>query len=268
MRSPGAQQEPRAGEECYTEPGQGEFDAVAEHYDHLMRSVPYDRWVDYVEQLLERHGIRPRRVLDLCCGTGKVGSELLRRGYETLGVDLSEQMAVRCRSQRPPLPAAVMDARRLGLREASLDLVVSLYDSLNYILKPEELLACFMGVARGLRPMGWLIFDMNTTFALAAGLFAHSNVGSGDRLEYEWVPSYDPATRICRVEMSFVWRGDGGKRRYTEVHYQRAYEIRELRAMLQQAGFEALRFYHAYTLGRPSRWSDRIFVMARKAGSG
>ncbi|MCD6351448.1 MAG: class I SAM-dependent methyltransferase [Armatimonadetes bacterium] len=252
----------------YTQPGCGEFDAVAEHYDYLMRSVPYEAWVNYVERLLRRHHIEAHRVLDLCCGTGRVGSELLRRGYQVWGIDLSEQMVRRCSLQSPPLPAAVMDARRLGLRPGTLDLVVSLYDSLNYILSPEELGACFRGVASALRDEGWFIFDMNTIFALSAGLFANTNRGTGDVLEYEWRPTYDPASRICRVDMTFVWSGEGGPRRYTEVHYQRGYELRELRELLAQAGFDHVRFYHAYSFRRPHRWTDRIYVVARKGITG
>jgi SAM-dependent methyltransferase len=251
--------------ESFTQPGRGEFDAVAEHYDYLMRNVPYDKWVDYVEALMRRHGVRAHYVLDLCCGTGKVGSELLRRGYRAVGVDLSEKMVSRCAYQHPPLPAAVMDACCLGLRRSSLDLVVSLYDSLNYIIEPARLQACFAGVATALVSGGWFIFDMNTRLALAAGLFAHDNRGSGDKLEYQWVPVYNPATRICRVEMRFWWRGEGGPKEYIELHYQRAYEVGELREMLRRAGFDAIHFYHGYSFRHPQRWTDRIFVVARCA---
>jgi SAM-dependent methyltransferase len=249
-----------------TAPGRGEFDDVADHYDYLMRSIPYSDWIDYVEALMRHHDIPARVVFDLCCGTGRVGSEMLRRGYECVGADLSEKMVRHCHTQVPPLPAAVMDARRLGLRAAAFDLVVCLYDSLNYILEPEGLESCFGGVAHGLRPGAWLIFDMNTTFALAAGFFASTNVGSAELLEYTWKPSWNPSTKICRIEMNFRWLGDGGPFDFREVHYQRAYEIPELTEMLGRAGFTQIEFYHGYSLNRPTRYSDRIFVAARKAG--
>ncbi|MBC7289375.1 MAG: class I SAM-dependent methyltransferase [Armatimonadetes bacterium] len=247
-----------------TRPGRGEFDAVAEHYDYLMRFVPYSGWVDYVERLMAHHGIRARRVLDLCCGTGKVGSEFSRRGYQAVGVDLSPQMARHCRFQNPPLPAAVMDARKLGLRQASIELVVSLYDSLNYILEPAGLQECFNRVRLALVPGGWFIFDMNTAYALANRLFDNSNRGSGDILEYTWRSHWDPATRICRVDMDFFWRGPDGPKQYKEVHYQRAYSEDELVEMLRAAGFGQPYIYHAYTLKPPNKWTDRIYVLAQR----
>lgn len=255
---------PKTQEQQVTRPGQGAFDAVADHYDYLMRAIPYGEWVDYVEALLRRHGLAARRVLDLCCGTGKVGSEMRRRGYEAFGVDLSEKMARHCRRQQPPLPAAVMDASALGLRSGCFDLVVALYDSLNYILDPAQLASCFLGVSRVLKPAGVFIFDLNTAYALAAGFFAQSNVGSGDPLEFDWRPRWDSATRICRVEMRFCWRDGSREEVFYETHYQRAYEVEELREMLAAAGFARIHPYHAYSFRPPGRWSDRIFVLAQK----
>ncbi|MCX7600252.1 MAG: class I SAM-dependent methyltransferase [Armatimonadetes bacterium] len=259
-----APRRPKAQAQQATRPGHGEFDAVADYYDYLMRAIPYGQWVDYVEALLSRHGLQARRVLDLCCGTGKVGSEMLRRGYEVYGADLSEKMVRHCRRQQPPLPAAVMDASALGLRSNSFDLVVSLYDSLNYILDPAKLACCFCHVHRILKPGAAFVFDMNTTYALAAGFFAQSNLGSGDPLEFEWRPQWDSSTRICRVDMRFCWRDGSREKVFHETHYQRAYEIEEIENMLVAAGFAETHIYHAYSFRPPSRWSDRIFGLAVK----
>ena len=107
---------------------------------------------------------------------------MARRGYQVVGVDLSEPMTRCCCEQDPPLPAAVMDARRLGLAPGRLDLVVSLYDSLNYIVEPGGLQACFEGVNSALRPGGLFIFDLNTERALRIGLFTQNNVATGNPL--------------------------------------------------------------------------------------
>ena len=55
------------------QPGHYEFEEVAPYYDTLMASVPYGRWVDYVERLLAIYHSPALRVLDLACGTGQVG---------------------------------------------------------------------------------------------------------------------------------------------------------------------------------------------------
>lgn len=241
---------------------------MATCYDALMARVPYARWVDYVERLVQtrraRAGAMPpaesQRVLDLACGTGKVGSELRRRGYNTVGVDLSEPMARQCAGQRPPLPVAVMDATRLGLRPQSLDLVVCLYDSLNYVLEPKGLQECFRRVQQALAPGGLFIFDLNTTRALRDGLFTQRDLSPFSPVQYRWEAQWDAVTKICRVEMWFRCRGE----QFTEIHYERAYEEPEVRAWLQDAGFAFVRSYDAYTLYPVGPMAERIFFLAEK----
>ncbi len=253
----------QAFEEARTPVGEDAFTDVAPYYDELMRTVPYRSWVDYVEALLRRVGYQPTDVLDLCCGTGRVGGELARRGYHVLGVDISESM-VRCCLRAGRIPAVVMDATRLGLRRHSFDLVVSLYDSLNYIIDPAGLQACFQGVAHTLRPGGLLIFDLNTTRALRIGLFTQTNAPTREPLMYRWKSHWDEKRKLCRVDMYFKWRGPGEKVEFSEVHYERAYEEPEVREMLAAAGIETLHVYDAYSFRKPGVFSNRVFYVARK----
>ena len=55
----------------------------------------YDRYrpAPAPEFLDELVALRPAKVLDVGCGTGKVASELIARGLDVLGVELDERMA-------------------------------------------------------------------------------------------------------------------------------------------------------------------------------
>lgn len=248
-----------------TRPGQGEFEAVAAHYDYLMRNVPYAGWVNYVQNLLQRWDAQPREILDLACGTGQVGCELLRRGYEVIGADLSKPMAHQCSRQTPPLTAVACDARELAFTDAGFDAVVCLYDSLNYILEPAGFQAALHEAARVLRPGGIFIFDLNTTRALATGLFTQSCHHPAEPLHYRWEAHWDADTHICRVDMWFCKRDEPtGPVEYTETHYQRAYSNREVAHALRRSGFARFRAYHAYTVAPLNPWSDRAYYVARK----
>ena len=248
------------------QPGHYEFEEVAPYYDTLMASVPYGRWVDYVERLLAIYHSPALRVLDLACGTGQVGVELRRRGYSALGADLSEPMVRACARQLPPLPAVVMDATRLGLQPACLDLVVCLFDSLNYILDPEGLRRCFAEVHRALRPGKLFIFDMNTPRALKIGLFSQKDLSATAALQYRWEAHWDGARQLCRVDMWFRWQGSGEPREFHETHYQHAYEEAEVRAWLTEAGFTLVESFEAYTFRPVTPLTDRMYFVAQKAG--
>ena len=247
-----------------TRPGHGEFDGVAEYYDHLMRQVPYRDWVGYVEDILRRWKVRPRRVLDLACGTGKVGSEMLRRGYEVIGADLSEPMVRQCLRQQPPLPAVVSDAARLALAPACFDLIVCLYDSLNYLLDPQHFRAAMVEAYRILRPGGLLVFDLNTIRALSTSMFTQASLSGPDPLHYDWRAHWDARTRICRVEMWFGYHAAQGVQEFRETHYQRGYSFREVVTALEGAGFRKHKTYDAYHFTPLTPWSDRAYYVARK----
>ncbi len=248
----------------YTRPGLGEFDDVADYYDQLMRTVPYTRWVDYVERLLEAWSKSPIEVIDLACGTGTVGSEMARRGYAVCGADLSEPMVRHCADREPPLPALVCDAAEMALTDGSADLVVCLYDSLNYILEPERLAQSVAEAYRILRAGGLFIFDLNTERALSIGLFTQDNMHTDEPLQYTWEAHWDAAKRICRVDMLYYYNGEGGPRSFREVHYQRAYDNDEVLAMLHAAGFSRIKAYSAYTFQAVTPRSARVYYVAAK----
>ena len=143
------------------------------------------------------------RFVDLCCGTGRAGEELVRRGYDTVGADLSEPMVRECASRTPALPAIVSDASWLAIRDESLDLTISVYDSLNYILEPDNLARCFHDVFRALRPGALFVFDVNTPRALSSGLFTQDNMGSQDPLLYSWKANWDPGNHCHATGQDF-----------------------------------------------------------------
>jgi SAM-dependent methyltransferase len=244
-------------------PAARSFERIGVFYDELMSSVPYREWADYVERLLDRFDARPRRILDLACGTGKVGAELARRGFRAFGVDLSEGMA-RIAQRERRLPVAVQDARALGLRAGACDLVVCLYDSLNYILEPEDLLEAFRGVRHALAPGGLFIFDLNTIRALALDLFTQDNLRSDDPLLYSWRSHWDATHRRCTVDMWFRWRGEGEPREFREVHLQRGYEDSEVQSLLRRAAFGIHGTFDAFTFDPLTRLSTRAYYVAHR----
>jgi SAM-dependent methyltransferase len=250
-------------------PTSSSFDLVAPHYDALMRGVPYGRWVQYLDDLLKIHETAPRRVLDLACGTGNAAAIMAARGWDVVGVDLSERMIAEARRKSGkkgiPVTFLVQDAAELDLPPPPFDLCVSFFDSLNYITAPDRLEQAIHRVSAHLSPGGLFVFDINSAFALKNAFFDQQNTDSRDRLRYVWKSEFDDDSRLCTVRMRFFWRNRRGiDEEFREEHVQFAYEEDELRLMLHHAGFEEIETFHAYTL-RPVRpTSDRIFFVARK----
>jgi ubiquinone/menaquinone biosynthesis C-methylase UbiE len=247
-----------------SQPSINQFTDVAEVYDNLMSVVPYAWWVQYLRQIWSLQGFRPRRVLDLACGTGNVLQELLKRGYEAEGADISPTMLRIARRKLPQgTPLWEQDARALNIPGPPFDACVCLFDSLNYILELPGLYAAFQGVHRHLAPGGSLIFDVNAIRALETGMFNQTGTGQDPSLEYEWHSAWEPGTRLCTIRMEFRVHSPEETRVFHETHVQRGYTLDEITRGLEEAGFELLAVYDAFTMRSPTPRSDRYHIAAR-----
>jgi ubiquinone/menaquinone biosynthesis C-methylase UbiE len=247
-----------------------QFADLAPYYDELMRTVPYDDWAEYVMTLWTFAGHNPRRVLDAACGTGNVSFELAQRKLDVTGVDISHGMieaAQQKLQQRPELQDRVRfieaDLTNFNLGE-QFDSATCLYDSLNYILNPDDLRAAFTRIAAHMERGGVWVFDMNSDYAFRADLFTQSDRSRGKDLHYDWRASFNKETRVCEVAMEFQRHTPRGTQTFYETHRERAYELPEVKTLLDETGWNLEFAFDAYSLNPPHAQSERWYFVARK----
>ena len=69
------------------------YRAIAQAYDRFNADVDYEAWAAFIEAAFDRFlPARPRIVLDLACGTGRMTFPLADRGYDMIGIDGSADM--------------------------------------------------------------------------------------------------------------------------------------------------------------------------------
>jgi len=243
------------------------FGPVAPHYDRLMDNIPYRMWTSYLQLLFAVQEVKPRKLLDVCCGTGNMCELLADEDYDMTGFDLSAPMIKLAREKsrdrelagKKPIRYEVADAAEVDLGE-TFEAAYSFFDSLNYITEPEHLRRAIHRVAAHVEPGGSFIFDVNTAFAFEEKMFDQTNLRKNAPLRYKWRGDWNPETRLIEVDMKF-WAEE---QEFHEVHRQRAYSDTELRDMLKEAGFGQIKCYHSYTLEKPRETSDRLHYLARK----
>lgn len=246
------------------------YTSFAEVYDLFMDNIPYEEWCSYLTGLLKENGVSEGLVLDLGCGTGNLTERLADRGYDMIGVDNSGdmlQIAMEKREQSgQDILYLLQDMREFELY-GTVRAVVSICDCLNYILDYTELTEVFRLVNNYLDPRGIFIFDLNTVYKYQQLLGDSTIAEDREDSSFIWDNYYDRETRINEYGLSlFIRREDGLYQKYTETHYQRAYELSEVKKALLEAGMEFVAAYDAFTKEPVKENSERIYIVAREQG--
>lgn len=242
------------------------YTSFAQVYDLFMDNIPYEDWCRYLISLLKEYNIDKGLVLDLGCGTGKITRLLQKNGYDMIGIDIAEEMLSVAREQSEDLEGILyllQDMREFELY-GTVKAVVSICDSMNYILEEEDLLQVFRLVNNYLDPKGIFIFDMNTLykyeFLLGESTFAENRCEGS----FIWENYFDEDTKINEYDLTLFIREGELFRKYEETHYQRAYEIETVKQLIEDAGLEFVAVYDAFTQNPPTKESERVYFVARE----
>lgn len=249
----------------------GSFAAV---YDTFMDNIPYGKWGAYLHGLLTEYGIEDGLVLDLGCGTGSMTEALASLGYDMIGVDSSGDMLEIALGKKEKSGHDILylqqDMREFELY-GTVRAVVSICDSLNYITEPEELGQVFHWVNNYLDMDGVFIFDFNTEYKYREILGDRTIAENREDCSFIWDNYYYEEERINEYELSLFLKDekfscDGGEiyRKYQETHFQRGYNLAEMKELVQSAGMRFFVAYDAFTRKEPSDTSERIYVIAGK----
>lgn len=221
-------------------------------YDKFMSDMPYQQWAGLIAKRLAQKGVLPGKsqIAELGCGTGIFSIELAKRGYGIIGIDNSEDMLVQANMNMCELEAASdNEADNLQIVYTLQDMtdfeipyeadgVVSVCDSMNYLVEADSLKKCFKSVWRALRHGGVFIFDMKKEAFYRDVLADNTFSDCMEDCTYIWNNYYNADEMLNEYELSvFVKCDDGRYERYDEYHVQRAYMTEDVMELLRGAGF-------------------------------
>lgn len=251
-------------------------------YDRFMDNIPYDMWCEYLRKMLEKYHVPSGLVAELGCGTGNMAMRLCSCGYDMIGIDASEDMLAMARqkmegSDDSPILYLHQDMRQLELY-GTVAAVVSVCDSMNYLLEQKDLLQVFRLVNQYLDAGGMFIFDMKTAYYFEH-LSENTIAENRQQASFLWDNFYDKSTQINQYDLTIYvsealleedvvsdHREDEPELffRFDETHFQRAYSLETVIELLSEAGMEFVAAYDAFTWNQPTDTSERIYVAARE----
>ena len=247
------------------------YENFSKVYDKFMSDTPYDEWVDYIKKIWDKYSLFPKLIAELGCGTGNITERLANMGIETIGIDSSEDMLSKAKEKAEKNKTEILylkqDMRSFELY-GTVDCIISLCDSINYITQKSDLLKVFKLVNNYLDPEGLFIFDLNTIYKFKNILGQNSFSQTDETSAYTWENYFDETDNINEYYTNFFIKDEntGLYERFEEEHYERGYTVDEIKEVIDKSGLEFVAVFDELTLVPPKNDSERIFFIAREKG--
>lgn len=231
-------------------------------------------WTERTESEIKRAltMLRPQggeRILDLACGTGRHSLELVRHGFEVVGIEISSELIEIAKRDAAEEGLEVTfveaDLRKLEF-EDEFDIVLNLNDgAVGYFETDEENHRTFEVISRVLKPGGQNLIQVPNVLYARARLPQRSWIpsdGMVELVEHRWNKK-DRYMEGAMIPLRFGEVLEGLDKRIE--FRQRLYEVEELREIYASVGMSLERVFHGN--GRPKEPTEsqfEIFASARK----
>ena len=243
------------------------YNSFASVYDELTKNVDYERFADYVCEILKNNGITDGLLLDLACGTGSLSVLLAAKGFEVIASDASADMLSVAREKAYDRGVDIMF---LCQRMEESDLygtvraAVCSLDSINHLDSLETVGTVFKRLSNFIDDGGIVIFDVNT-------LYKHQKVLADNTFVYDeknvycvWRNSLHPDGRTVGINLDFFVREGECYNRYGESFTEIAFTDSELTAAAEKGDFTVVDRFHEFTFDAPRGDSERVFYVLRR----
>jgi SAM-dependent methyltransferase len=195
-----------------------------------------------VQSLLTLAAPAGTAVLDLCCGPGRCAVPLALQGYAVTAVDRTkyflDKAKARARSAGVSLELVQSDMRDF-VRPAAFDLAISMFTSFGLFDDHDDDARVLGNLHASLRPGGALVIDLFGKEALARSFqpTTSTRLPNGNML----VERHEIIDDWTRVRNDWVVIRKGRAKNFSFHHT--IYSGRELRSLLEAAGFVGVRLY-------------------------
>lgn len=217
---------------------QGYFDKTREEVDFIVAQT-----------------IQSGKVLDIGCGQGRHCLEFARRGFEVVGIDISQKLIAQANQAGEELSVQFIadDARQMSKVKGYFDLAIALFSSFGLHSHTDNRLIIRNACER-LKRRGFLVIDVDNIHEMKRYLAIMN--GTYTAADFSECVVLDPATNIVRWEER--WRGQVYSGEY------QLYTSEQLSHILREAGLTVKRLFGSFQGKKYSTKSRRLIVIAIK----
>jgi len=227
---------------------QASYSFFAEFYDRYMAHVDYAAWLEMILAWARRFHTGPlARVLEIACGTANISEQLVFKGMKVDACDLSPFMLREANRKcfKPNLFRASLDMP-LPYCE-TFDLILCLFDSVNYLLEISEVKATLQHVREALKPGALFVFDISTLQNSRENfddLVQHHRFGNAMIVHHA---RFDELGMRQKSSLTLYRKRRLGYVMSEEHHNQRVYRHREILSLISSSQMELLGIFNPDT---------------------
>ena len=227
-------------------------------YSHLMGFIDYKWWAKYIHSITKNQLVKSPLVLELGAGNCKFANHLSKSFKNYFATDISQSMIS---GNVYKLNKICCDMTALPFNKR-FDLIVSAFDSINYLTSKKKLGSLFKEVYDHLAENGIFTFDA----ALVNNSLKHqkTSMTNGKTAGYSFKRDsrYFPVSGIHKNIFKVTY--PNGKT-FTEIHKQKIFEFETYFEIAENCNLYVVDCYKAFTYQKAKPTSDRVqFLMKRK----
>ena len=193
------------------------------------------------------------RILELCCGTGRLTLPIARDGYNISGVDYTSSMLDQAKIKASEAGLKInfieADIRTLNLQE-KYDLIFIPFNSIHHLYKNEDLFRAFNAVKSHLKDGGLFLLDCfnpNIQYIVEAEKeqkeIATYTTDDGREVLIKQTMRYESKTQINRIEWHYFINGEFNSIQSLDM---RMFFPQELDSYLEWNGFNIIHKYGGF----------------------
>ncbi|MBD9653126.1 class I SAM-dependent methyltransferase [Ensifer sp. ENS09] len=239
----------------------GGYSSIASVYDEWMADFDYASIINLLDECQIKRGAK---VLDACCGTGRLTEMLSASGATIIGFDRSPEMltiALERLKGKPNVEFRLADLREdLLLRD--VELVTCTLDSMNY-LSPNDIGSAIGILSSYIHDGGTLLFDMNTSYKLKEIFGNTTYAESREKFAYIWSNRLSASHIDFDIDIFKHAEHDLYSRNF-ETHRQFFYDEDVIIGELARNGFRKTFTFDGYSTQPTSPTTQRtVFLSTR-----
>ncbi|MCL2214101.1 MAG: class I SAM-dependent methyltransferase [Treponema sp.] len=204
----------------------------------------------------------PPKILDLCCGIGRMSNEFARMGFSVTGVDITESYLAAakedCEYEKLNIEYIKADAREF-VRPLYFDTAVNLYISFGYFSDQKDDLKVLCNAYESLKKGGSFIIE---TLGKEIAVRDFVEAEWFERAGYTILTEYEPLDSWTFLKNRWILLRD--EKRTEKTFVQRLYSASELRSLLLEAGFSNIEIYGDWDETPYDQHAAKLIAVARK----